>query len=202
MSITSMMLLLGAAGDGHRTLEYVVVGGGAGGGVTTTGASYGSNGLGGQVVTNSFGDLVGAVSGTIVIGAGGAGAPYSTSGGTPGDGSSSSLTVSGSTVSAAGGTSSQYQISSVATFAGNVSGSTTGLRGAGGLGGHACTWAPLGFPEWCEIPNRVPAAGVAGVVVIREAITAPQFSSYTGASYSTSGGYHVYTWLSSGSFSF
>jgi hypothetical protein len=189
-----MMLLATGPSSPPRQLEYVIVGGGGGGTLGTT--TYGIDAYGGDVVQGTYTFEGADTSFVIAVGSGGAASS--------GAGSNSSLVgnVSFSVSAVGGSTNTSGRASSVSTWAGTFSGQgQTQNKGGGGKAG-SCWWATAGFPNLCTTPYVAPGPGTAGIVVIREAISAPLFASGNWNSYSTTATHRVYTWTTGGSFAF
>lgn len=197
-----------AGGDGDNSsivggdLNLVAIGGGGGGDQSQAGRNGGSGGGGGGKNAEPLG-------GTGTTGQGNSGAQgiFSQEGG--GGGGAGAAGSRGGP----GGVGLQYAISGTNTYyaggGGNGAGGTGGLGGGGngGSSGSAGTnglggGGGGGYNTYPTHPwNRASFAGGSGVVIIRYSSTYPALTSTTGSpTITVSGGYRIYKWTSSGSF--
>ena len=205
-SVFSSISSAGGGGGGHWAGNPGLAGGSGGGGA---GADSGP-GAGGAGNTPSTSPAQGFAGGTGANGrlagggggasaAGAAGGAVASTAGAGGAGSSSSISGTSTTYAGGGG--------------GGADGSTrgTGGTGGGGTGGSATLSATAGTSNTGGggggggngNPNGNGFSGGSGIVIIRYTTTFSLATSTTGnPTVTTTGGYNIYTWTSSGSITF
>lgn len=166
--------------------------------------TYGIAGYGGVVISGTWKSNGLDTSFTVTVGNGGSGAPSGTNAANFGGAGSGSALVGNSSfaISAGGGNRNLAGFASaVSTWAGTFSGQgQNGNRGGGGPGGLTCWWDSVGFPTLCAGGTaRAGFPGSPGIVVVREAITSPVFTSGS-FTYTTTSTHHIYTFTTGGYF--
>lgn len=171
--------------------------GGSGGGAGSTDGLTGSGGAGTPGQGNNGGNAPNTHGGAGGGGAGGAGASQSGPNGGAG-GSAVTSSISGSSVAYAGGGGGGEVYGGDSGGAGGGGGATAG---GDGTPGPATANTGSGGGGGGDHPNFSGGSGGSGIVIVRHS-TSQANATLTGGTYSTSGGYRIYTFTTSGTFRF
>ena len=192
----------------NNGLGYLIVAGGGGGGTGSGGLSSGGGGGAGGLLTGTAAASITSYS--ITIGSGGSG---SSSDATRGANGSNSSAFSQTSIGGGGGNSAATGVLGLtggsggggSPFSGSGPGAGTAGQGYSGGYGYVTKGAADsgggggGGPTQTNVTDRPGAAGGSGIVIIRYANTYDDPASYSGATFTNTGGYKILKFTGSGS---